>query len=393
MQKMINPVQHYEWGSRDALTRLYNIPNAQGLPMAELWMGAHPQNSSQLLDEKGEKPFLFDLIQKNPTAYLGKQAQKNAQLPFLFKVLCVAQPLSIQVHPDRQTAQKGFAKENAEGIPITARERHYKDDNHKPELVYALTSFKAMNGFRTIEELQTLLTPLIEAHPDIRLFVGQPGLAHLSTVFFSLMSMTGAQKKQALSVLRSVMAEKSGEPWSTIEDMAEFYPEDSGLFAPLLLNVITLKPGEAMFLEAQTPHAYIKGIALEVMANSDNVLRAGLTKKWVDVPELMANVRFISKPASGLLTLPIKKENQLIFPVPVPDFGFSVYELPSHGQLLTPNTVSIIFCMEGNARLEQQGKNRDLVLGESCFSVADDAPIRAYGQGKIAYVFHSQSFY
>ncbi|AYB49249.1 mannose-6-phosphate isomerase [Candidatus Williamhamiltonella defendens] len=388
MQKMINSVQNYAWGSRDALTRLYGIPNNQGLPMAELWMGAHPQNSSQLINDQKERQALCDLIQQNPAAYLGPQAQKGDQLPFLFKVLCAAQPLSLQVHPDKQAAQKGFAKENARRIPITAKERLYKDDNHKPELLYALTPFKAMNGFRTIEDLQRLFTPLVEAHPDIHLFVEKPSLKHLSNVFLSLLSMTDETKKRALAVLQSVVAGRSDEPWSTIQHIASFYPEDPGLFAPVFLNVITLKPGEAMFLEAQTPHAYIEGVALEVMANSDNVLRAGLTEKWIDVPELMANVRFVPKPASNLLTLPLQRENRQIFPVPVSDFAFSVYQLKSDGQLLTPNIISIIFCMEGNARLDQKGKKLELIPGESCFCSAGESSIRVYGKGKIAYVSH-----
>ncbi len=212
MQKMINSVQNYAWGSRDALTRLYGIPNNQGLPMAELWMGAHPQNSSQLINDQKERQALCDLIQQNPAAYLGPQAQKGDQLPFLFKVLCAAQPLSLQVHPDKQAAQKGFAKENARRIPITAKERLYKDDNHKPELLYALTPFKAMNGFRTIEDLQKLFTPLVEAHPDIHLFVEKPSLKHLSNVFLSLLSMTDETKKRALAVLQSVVAGRSDEP-------------------------------------------------------------------------------------------------------------------------------------------------------------------------------------
>ncbi|WP_016590989.1 mannose-6-phosphate isomerase, class I, partial [Yersinia pestis] len=145
MLKMNNAVQNYAWGSTDALTQLYGIPNPQGMPMAELWMGAHPKSSSQVLDANGQWHSLRDVIDQDPDNTLGSDIFKRfGELPFLFKVLCAAQPLSIQVHPSKAAAEVGFAKENQAGIPLDAAERNYKDANHKPELVYALTPFQAM---------------------------------------------------------------------------------------------------------------------------------------------------------------------------------------------------------------------------------------------------------
>ncbi|MGL6020648.1 MAG: mannose-6-phosphate isomerase, partial [Gibbsiella quercinecans] len=318
MQKMINTVQNYAWGSRDALTNLYGIANPDGKPMAELWMGAHPKSSSRVA---GDSRSLRDIIDADQPRLLGAQvAGRFGELPFLFKVLCADQPLSIQVHPSKAAAEVGFAKENAAGIPLDAAERNYKDPNHKPELVVALTPFLAINGFRELADIETLLRPLAGAHHDIAAFLNQPDTAHLATLFASLLSMTGEQKTRALGVLKAALNSQQGEPWDTIRFIAGFYPEDSGLFSPLLLNVVKLEPGEAMFLYAETPHAYLKGVALEVMANSDNVLRAGLTPKFIDIPELLANLQFRPQPASGLLTQPEQRGNELFFPIPVDDF-------------------------------------------------------------------------
>ncbi|KJT85826.1 mannose-6-phosphate isomerase, partial [Salmonella enterica subsp. enterica serovar Heidelberg str. 579083-10] len=298
MQKLINSVQNYAWGSKTALTELYGIANPQQQPMAELWMGAHPKSSSRITTANGETVSLRDAIEKNKTAMLGEAvANRFGELPFLFKVLCAAQPLSIQVHPNKRNSEIGFAKENAAGIPMDAAERNYKDPNHKPELVFALTPFLAMNAFREFSDIVSLLQPIAGAHSAIAHFLQAPNAERLSQLFASLLNMQGEEKSRALAVLKAALNSQQGEPWQTIRVISEYYPDDSGLFSPLLLNVVKLNPGEAMFLFAETPHAYLQGVALEVMANSDNVLRAGLTPKYIDIPELVANVKFEPKPA------------------------------------------------------------------------------------------------
>ncbi|NIY46628.1 mannose-6-phosphate isomerase [Cedecea colo] len=388
MQKLINSVQNYAWGSKTALTELYGMQNPDSLPMAELWMGAHPKSSSKVL-ENGQPRALREAIDADQTAALGAAvAQRFGELPFLFKVLCAAQPLSIQVHPNKKASETGFAKENAAGIPLDAAERNYKDPNHKPELVFALTPFLAMNAFREFSEIVSLLQPVSGAHNAIAHFLQEPGAGRLAQLFASLLNMQGEEKSRALAVLKAALNGQQGEPWETIRVISEFYPDDSGLFSPLLLNVVKLEPGEAMFLFAETPHAYLKGVALEVMANSDNVLRAGLTPKYIDIPELVANVKFEPKPAAELLTQPVKNGSELDFPIPVEDFAFSLHDLSASPAALAQDSAAIVFCVEGETVLSKGEQQLVLKPGESAFIAANESPVSASGVGRIARVYN-----
>ncbi|EAB5051734.1 mannose-6-phosphate isomerase [Salmonella enterica] len=389
MQKLINSVQNYAWGSKTALTELYGIANPQQQPMAELWMGAHPKSSSRITTANGETVSLRDAIEKNKTAMLGEAvANRFGELPFLFKVLCAAQPLSIQVHPNKRNSEIGFAKENAAGIPMDAAERNYKDPNHKPELVFALTPFLAMNAFREFSDIVSLLQPIAGAHSAIAHFLQAPNAERLSQLFASLLNMQGEEKSRALAVLKAALNSQQGEPWQTIRVISEYYPDDSGLFSPLLLNVVKLNPGEAMFLFAETPHAYLQGVALEVMANSDNVLRAGLTPKYIDIPELVANVKFEPKPASELLTAPVKSGAELDFPIPVDDFAFSLHDLTLQETSIGQHSAAILFCVEGEAVLRKDEQRLVLKPGESAFIGADESPVNASGTGRLARVYN-----
>ena len=389
MQKLINSVQNYAWGSKTALTELYGIANPTQQPMAELWMGAHPKSSSQVLGADGQTVALRDVIEHDKSALLGDAvAQRFGELPFLFKVLCAAQPLSIQVHPNKHNSEIGFAKENAAGIPMDAAERNYKDPNHKPELVFALTPFLAMNAFREFSEIVSLLQPVSGAHTAIAHFLQEPNAERLSQLFASLLNMQGDEKSRALAVLKAALNSQQGEPWQTIRVISEFYPDDSGLFSPLLLNVVKLNPGEAMFLFAETPHAYLQGVALEVMANSDNVLRAGLTPKYIDIPELVANVKFVAKPADQLLTTPVKHGAELDFPIPVEDFAFSLHDLSAQETAISQQSAAILFCVEGEAVLSKGEQRLVLKPGESAFIGADESPVNASGVGRLARVYN-----
>ena len=389
MQKLINSVQNYAWGSKTALTDLYGIANPNNLPMAELWMGAHPKSSSKIEDASGQARSLRDVIDADKAALLGdKVAQRFGELPFLFKVLCADQPLSIQVHPNKQASEIGFAKENAAGIPLDAAERNYKDPNHKPELVFALTPFLAMNAFREFSEIVSLLQPVAGAHKAIAHFLENPNADALSQLFASLLNMQGEEKSHALAVLKAALGSQQGEPWETILLISEFYPDDSGLFSPLLLNVVKLNPGEAMFLFAETPHAYLQGVALEVMANSDNVLRAGLTPKYIDIPELVANVKFVAKPAAELLTQPVKNGAELDFPIPVEDFAFSLHDLSQTETTIAQESAAILFCVEGEATLHKGEQHLVLKPGESAFVAANESPVSVSGTGRLARVFN-----
>ena len=389
MQKLINSVQNYAWGSKTALTDLYGIANPNNLPMAELWMGAHPKSSSKIEDASGQARSLRDVIDADKAALLGnKVAQRFGELPFLFKVLCADQPLSIQVHPNKQASEIGFAKENAAGIPLDAAERNYKDPNHKPELVFALTPFLAMNAFREFSEIISLLQPVAGANNAIAHFLENPNAEALSQLFASLLNMQGEEKSHALAVLKAALESQQGEPWETIRLIAQFYPDDSGLFSPLLLNGVKLNPGEAMFLFAETPHAYLQGVALEVMANSDNVLRAGLTPKYIDIPELVANVKFVAKPAAELLTQPVKNGAELDFPIPVEDFAFSLHDLSQTETTIAQESAAILFCVEGEATLHKGEQHLVLKPGESAFVAANESPVSVSGTGRLARVFN-----
>ncbi|MFS2223146.1 mannose-6-phosphate isomerase [Pantoea sp. B65] len=389
MQKLVNSLQNYAWGSKTALTDLYGIANPDNLPMAEMWMGAHPKSSSSV-EIGGEVHSLRSVIERDKTRLLGARvAERFGELPFLFKVLCAAQPLSIQVHPSKAAAEAGFAKENAAGIELTDAKRNYKDANHKPELVYALTPFLAINGFRECREIVSLLQPLAAAHPAIAVFLQHPDEPHLAQLFASLLSLQDQEKALALGVLKAALNNQHGQPWQTIKAISQFYPDDSGLFSPLLLNVIELQPGEAMFLFAETPHAYLQGVALEVMANSDNVLRAGLTPKYIDIPELLANVRFSASRYQQLLTQPQVTGNITHFPIPVDDFAFAIHALEPAPAQIEQQSAAILFCIEGQAIIRHGEQQLVLQPGESCFVAADESPLTLSGSGRVARVFNA----
>ncbi|EEG1485359.1 mannose-6-phosphate isomerase, class I, partial [Salmonella enterica subsp. enterica serovar Saintpaul] len=251
-----------------------------------------------------------------------------------------------------------------------------------------LTPFLAMNAFREFSDIVSLLQPVAGAHSAIAHFLQAPNAERLSQLFASLLNMQGEEKSRALAVLKAALNSQQGEPWQTIRVISEYYPDDSGLFSPLLLNVVKLNPGEAMFLFAETPHAYLQGVSLEVMANSDNVLRAGLTPKYIDIPELVANVKFEPKPAGELLTAPVKSGAELDFPIPVDDFAFSLHDLALQETSIGQHSAAILFCVEGEAVLRKDEQRLVLKPGESAFIGADESPVYASGTGRLARVYN-----
>ena len=245
-----------------------------------------------------------------------------------------------------------------------------------------------MNAFREFSEIISLLQPVAGANNAIAHFLENPNAEALSQLFASLLNMQGEEKSHALAVLKAALESQQGEPWETIRLIAQFYPDDSGLFSPLLLNVVKLNPGEAMFLFAETPHAYLQGVALEVMANSDNVLRAGLTPKYIDIPELVANVKFVAKPAAELLTQPVKNGAELDFPIPVEDFAFSLHDLSQTETTIAQESAAIQICVEGEATLHKGEQHLVLKPGESAFVAANESPVSVSGTGRLARVFN-----
>jgi mannose-6-phosphate isomerase len=292
-----NPVLDYAWGSRTAIAELQGRPVPTDLPEAELWIGAHPKAPSRIVAPAGLGT-LDHAIQENPVGILGHEVcdRFGNELPFLLKVLAAAEPLSIQAHPSHEQARRGWERENAEGVPLDAPRRNYRDPNHKPELVSALSSFTALKGFRPLEEIARSLEPV--ARPEISSELGRLAREHsplaLRALFARLMTLDPEEQGSVLKRATSEAARRrrTDPAWEWVARLMKHYPGDVSTLAPLYLNLITLAPGEGVFLPAGELHAYLEGTAIEIMANSDNVLRGGLTPKHVDVPELLATLLF-----------------------------------------------------------------------------------------------------
>ncbi|PMN70718.1 mannose-6-phosphate isomerase, class I [Enterovibrio norvegicus] len=388
---LTNVIQDYAWGSHTALGELFDMPNPDNKPQAEIWMGAHPNGCSKI-DVNGEQMLLSDFISGDMAKMIGQQTQETfGELPYLFKVLCAANALSVQVHPSKAQAEAGYAKEEAAGIPLSASFRNYKDPNHKPELVYALTPYTAMNGFRDYSDIlaffhQLNIDVLSALVANLDANQNEQGL---SAFFEALLSLEGEQKDTAVAELLAFATEnQSDELFALLLTLSEQYPGDIGLFSPLILNTLTLVPGEAMFLDACTPHAYIKGTGLEIMANSDNVLRAGLTPKHMDVQELTACTRCVPMAKDVIRLAPEKVGNAEHYPIPVPDFKFSVYNATAKESLHT-NSAEILLAVDATLTVEDaEGNSVTLEKGESVFIPAYVGEYFASSNGKFARAYN-----
>lgn len=391
--KLDNVIQNYIWGSQTAINELFGIGNPDNQPQAEIWMGAHPNGCSKVA-ESGM--LLSDLIAQDPVGVLGDYTvERFGDLPYLFKVLAADKPLSVQVHPSRNKAIEGYQKENSQGIELAAGNRNYKDANHKPELVYALTFYKAMNGFRPIGDIVSLFNQAgVETlRSEIDALADRPSAKGLQAFFSVVMNLAGERKSAALAELhqainRTAKTSMARDAFSLIAEFNQEYADDIGLFSPLMLNVVELEPGEAMFLHAETPHAYVKGTGLEIMANSDNVLRAGLTPKHMDVAELIDNTQFVSIDPQHIKLTPYQMENKIGYPIPVDDFGFEVLKAASVEQSQYVRGAEILFCVEGMVTIRGREELVTLKAGESVF-VCSNAKVYHYqGAGTLARAFN-----
>lgn len=320
-------VQRYQWGSTDFIPALLGVPNPKQEPFAELWMGTHPDLPAQVELQDDLVP-LNELIEQAPETVVGPGAAENfgQRLPYLFKVLSAAAPLSIQAHPTKSQAEAGFARENAAGITVSAPDRNYRDDNHKPEILAALTEFYALRGFRPLEEIARLPIDVPEFEPLMRDYQATP--SSLKNLYGRFMSLAQEEVDCLLSPLIERLAAADREQpfrpeqreyWVLQADreFSQAGHRDRGLFSIFLLNLIRLEPGEAVYLSAGVLHAYLRGSGVELMANSNNVLRGGLTHKHVDVPELLANIVFEGERA------------EVVRPVSKPESAESVFETPA----------------------------------------------------------------
>jgi mannose-6-phosphate isomerase len=353
-----NTIQEYAWGSRTAIAELLGQPVPSDKPQAELWMGAHPKAPSLVLCEGLWRP-LPEVIEENPQETLGKEvaARFSGRLPFLFKVLAAAKPLSIQAHPNRAQARQGFDRENELGIPLDAPHRNYKDNNHKPEIICALTPFWALNGFREIGEIIGLLERLhiqsLEmAFDSLR---AQPNREGLRKFFHQVMTLEKERQVQVLGeALASAEASADEDPLSDwMIKLNQEYPGDIGVLFAALLNLLKLEPGEAMYLPAGELHAYLEGVGVELMANSDNVLRGGLTPKHMDVPELLDLLSF-TEGKVDILRPQRLATGESVYRSPTDEFVLSVITIDETSPFNSGRNrgVEIVICTAGEAEIK-----------------------------------------
>jgi len=358
-----NTVMEYEWGSFTDIPNLLGEKTPSKTPQAELWIGAHPKAPSMVqVDDKW--CLLTEIIKKNPELILGKQTalKYKGKLPYLLKVLAASQPLSIQAHPNLKQAREGFLKENKQGILLNAPNRNYKDDNHKPECICALTSFYTLNGFRKISDIIFLLKKTCDKglKNEYSVLKNNRNPYGLKKFFSSLMNMDQEKRKNVVgeAVNNAIKYSNDDILFEWLVKLNDFYPDDIGVLSPLFLNLVCLEPGQAMFLGPGELHSYLNGTGIELMANSDNVLRGGLTPKHVDVQELLNTLTFMEKNVQILEPIP-KRKHEMIYECNADEFILSVIKCSDGSEYISSDkrSAEIIICVDGNASVfEQDGK-------------------------------------
>lgn len=348
--KLQGKVQHYAWGGAAYLPQLLSLSNPDGRPFAEYWMGGHDSAPADL-----EGVALNEYVRRDPQETLGSYtADRFGRLPYLLKILDVKDMLSIQVHPSKKNAELEFAAENKRGVAQDAPERNYKDDNHKPELMVALSEFWLLHGFKPEESLAATL----EATPELAFLAPLFEKKGYQGLYQAVMEMPQDEVNKVLDPLlkRILPAYKEGELKKSQENFwaaraALTYDQpgkvDRGIFSIYFFNLLNLHPGEAIFQDAGLPHAYLEGQNVEIMANSDNVLRGGLTPKHVDVPELLKHIRFEAT-HPRILPEDYGPGRIAVFKTPAPDFELSKISLLK-GELLTikAHSAEVFMVMEG----------------------------------------------
>jgi mannose-6-phosphate isomerase len=390
--KLTGVIQHYAWGGHVFIPQLLNNNEPTDKPSAEYWMGAHPSAPSKLLIGQ-DWVSLNQLIAENPATTITTSVMgRFGELPYLFKVLDVKDMLSIQVHPTKESAEIGFAEENKAGIPINAPHRNYKDQNHKPEVMVALSEFWLLHGFKSKEALEEVLMNTQELTVLFPLF-RQTGIKGLYQ-FVMEMEQDDVNNMLAPLVKRAIRLKKEGSIDKTNPGWwaAKLYEEngiteniDRGIFSIYFFNIVYVDKGGAVFQKAGVPHAYLEGQNIELMANSDNVLRGGLTLKHVDVPELMKHTLFESVVPDVMKGNP-GAGGEVVYPCPVPDFGLSKIDL-NIGESYQGKSFSleIIIVTEGAVIV-----NQHLVLkkGEAAAILADTSfDLNATGNSTIFKAF------
>lgn len=369
--KLRNAIQPYAWGSKTSLAELLgqSVPTAE--PQAELWMGAHPKAPSKIWFCE-EWQGLDTLIGQNPVFFLGEATAErfSNRFPFLFKVLAVEQPLSIQAHPDADQARRGFQHENEMGIELSAPQRNYRDDQAKPECVCALSAFTALCGFRPALDTFARLRPVWPLHfsDQLRVLIQGPERSALRTFFLELMTYPQARLHELVAAVveKANMLSDQDPIYEWMVRLQRLYFGDIGVLSPGFLNLIILNKGEALFLPPGQLHAYLKGMAVEVMANSDNVLRGGLTPKHVDTKELMKVADFSARQVRVLS--PINTHNGWRrFDLETEAFSLSVTSINPQESICCKQNLNgpqIILCTQGVAQIFWSGANIPMRLAQ-----------------------------
>ncbi len=349
-------------------------------PMAEMWMGAHPGASSAVIIS-GKETALVKAIEENPEHFLGRRVSKKfkGKLPFLFKVLSAGEPLSIQAHPDKMQALSGYNRENKAGIPIDDPKRNFRDDNHKPEIIFAVSEFHALRGFRRSEEINKYLelinNKLLES--VCRKLEKENGYREF---FKSLMTFEKEEKKSILADAGKWSSAKNSPEKEWISILLEYYPDDIAAISPLYLNLVKLEPGEAMYLDAGELHAYLYGIGIELMANSDNVLRGGLTVKNVDLKELENILRY-NECIPEIMTAECDSDVLFSFKTPADEFRLSRICIDNNIDINDSESPQIIICQQGKVKIIQGNNMLELMPGESVYITPSDEIISITGKG------------
>ena len=365
--------QHYAWGDRQFIPGLYGI-EGKGLPYAEAWLGAHPLSPSPA--QVGNKTMALDqFIASDPAQFLGAEVHSRfGELPYLIKVLSAARPLSIQVHPSRIQAIAGYGREDAASIPVDSPLRNYRDSHHKPEILVALTQFRALVGFRPAAEIAAALQRAEEIRRLLPVYDDRPDWIERLVKAYLLLPDTAllpalANWLRRLSLSTHTRDQNDPEHW-VLECHHCFSSgdrPDRGLLFPLLLNLIVLEPWQALFLEAGTPHAYLSGSGIEVMANSDNVLRGGLTSKHVDVHEFLKTLRFGSRVPFVIRTAGATREGTALYRTPAEEFELERVPITAGMPITAPparGPVVLIFLgKQPGDRLTVRSGDRTVSLG------------------------------
>ena len=377
--RLTGQVQHYAWGGKNYIASLIGLNSAKDQPCAEWWLGAHPSAPSEIENVTG-KQSLIEFLSQNPTA-LGQAShqQFGDELPYLLKILDVEKPLSIQLHPTKAQAEKGFEAENAKGVSLTDSTRTYKDRNHKPEMMIALSDFWLLHGFKIKSQILTTLN----VRPSLQPLAEKLGKQSLAEFYADVMLADQSTLANWLLPIIEVNQQpyKNGELtldnpdyWVlyTMEAMA-ISPEklDAGLVCFYLFNIVHLKEGEGIFQDAGIPHAYLRGQNVELMACSDNVIRGGLTPKYVDIAELLKIVD-CREVTPQIISAAPQNQSEFTYKTPVKDFALAQIRVePQQHTELNLQSAGILLVMQGELKIQEKSTALTLKQGESAFITAD----------------------